>query len=148
MNDSTYSDPAVQAAVHTAILNGQARSGYVPDEITNNDDILDSRDVIARIEYLRELVQTEEATDEDIDELATLDELARQGEDVADWPDGLTLIRDSYFEDYAQEFAEDIGAINADASWPNNCIDWEQAARELQVDYTSLDFNGVTYWAR
>ena len=47
------------------------------------------------------------------------------------------LIRDSYSEDYAQELAEDNGAISSsDASWPNTCVDWKQAARELQMDYT------------
>jgi hypothetical protein len=58
------------------------------------------------------------------------------------------MIRDSYFKEYAQEFAEDIGAINKNASWPNTCIDWDQAARELQMDYTSVNFDGVTYWIR
>jgi len=60
----------------------------------------------------------------------------------------VTLIRDSYFENYAQELADGIGAINSDARWPNNCIDWARAARELQADYTSVDFDGETYWCR
>lgn len=29
-----------------------------------------------------------------------------------------------------------IRAINKNASWPNTCIDWEQAARELMCDYS------------
>jgi hypothetical protein len=29
-----------------------------------------------------------------------------------------------------------------------SCIDWDQAARELQVDYFDVDFDGVTYWIR
>ena len=60
----------------------------------------------------------------------------------------LTLIRDSYFEDYARELAEDCGMINDNAGWPNNCIDWEKAARELQYDYSSVDYDDVTYWYR
>ena len=60
----------------------------------------------------------------------------------------VTLIRDSYFKEYAQELAEDIGALPKDAGWPAHCIDWDQAARELQTDYTSIDFGGVTYWVR
>lgn len=66
----------------------------------------------------------------------------------SDWRHGETLIRDSYFTEYAQELADDIGAINRDAAWPANCIDWAKAARELQMDYTSGEFDGVTYWAR
>lgn len=123
--------------------------------IDNRDDIIDSRDVIARI---AELGETAEAHDEDPDidglddderaELAALVALADEGESLSDWTYGVALIRDTFFEDYARDFAEDIGAIDRDASWPNDCIDWAKAARELQVDYTPIEFDGVTYWAR
>ena len=46
------------------------------------------------------------------------------------------------------ELAEDCGMLTNTDSWPNRCIDWEQAARELRMDYTSVDFDGVTYWIR
>src|SRR5689334_22116322 len=82
-------------------------------------------------------------------ELKALQSLAEEAEGyAADWKHGETLIRDSYFKTYAQELADDIGAIDANASWPMSCIDWDQAARELQMDYTSVDFDGVTYWVR
>lgn len=38
-------------------------------------------------------------------------------------------------EDFARNMAEEVGAINSEAHWPHNCIDWEQAARELMQDY-------------
>ena len=60
----------------------------------------------------------------------------------------VTLVRDSYFRDYAEQLADDIGAINSEASWPNNCIDWNRAARELHIDYSTVEFEGVTYWYR
>jgi hypothetical protein len=60
----------------------------------------------------------------------------------------VTLVRESYFEDYARQFAEDVGAISGDEQWPANCIDWERAARELRMDYSSVDFDGETYWYR
>ena len=60
----------------------------------------------------------------------------------------VTLIRDSYFTQYAQELAEDIGAVKSDAQWPHTCIDWEHAARELQYDYTAVDIGDLTYWTR
>ena len=64
-----------------------------------------------------------------------------------DWyPTG--LIRDSYFEDYARELADDIGAIDRHAQWPTNHIDWKSAAEALQEDYTSAVLDGVTYWMR
>lgn len=60
----------------------------------------------------------------------------------------VTLIADSYFQDYAQELAEDTGAINRGAGWPTNCIDWERAARGLQMDYSQTVFHDSTFWYR
>jgi antirestriction protein len=40
-------------------------------------------------------------------------------------------------EDFAQETAEQLGAIDKNASWPQNCIDWKFAAKELMYDYCS-----------
>lgn len=123
------------------------------EEINNSMDIIDSRDVIARIDELESEIESaeedgEEPDDEMVEELEVLKALADEAGDSPDWPYGEALIRDSYFEDYAQELAEDIGAIDRGASWPNNCIDWEWAARELQHDYIAVDFDGVTYWIR
>ncbi len=123
-------------------------------EISNSDDLIDSRDVIARIEYLESECEEDNGTEEDRDELkillAFMEDMKGYGGDEqwrGDWYP-VTIIRDSYFKEYAQELAEDIGAINAGATWPNNCIDWEQAARELRMDYTCVDFDGVDYWVR
>ncbi len=134
----------------------------------NSDDIIDSRRVIERIEELESELETlsegargadEKAgtlapvSDEYHDahcELLALKALEAQAEGyAADWHHGCcTLIRDSYFETYAQELAEDIGAIDKNASWPNTCIDWKMAARDLQMDYTAVEFGDVTYWVR
>lgn len=38
-------------------------------------------------------------------------------------------------EDFAREFAEQIDAIDRNATWPQNHIDWEYAAKELMYDY-------------
>jgi len=124
------------------------------NRIDNAEDVIDSRDIIARIAELeaeREdcIAREDYFSDEEYDELTALEALAKEAADYApDWEYGATLIRDSYFMDYAQELAEDTGAINRDAQWPNNCIDWEQAANELRMDYTPVDFGGVTYWVR
>jgi antirestriction protein len=59
-----------------------------------------------------------------------------------------TMIPESDFVAYAQELADDIGALHQDASWPSNCIDWERAARELQMDYTGVRVNGTMYYFR
>ena len=132
--------------------------------ISSRDDIIDVRDVIERVEELESAVEDYENPEgdleahdehqEQLEELALLtgllDDLKGYGGDEQ-WRGSwypLVLIRDSHFEDYAQELAADIGAINRDASWPNNCIDWGQAACELQQDYREVEFEGVTYWYR
>lgn len=122
------------------------------DPIEAGEDLIDVRDVIARFEELED----EDAHD-DTDDAAEfallselLDDLKGYGGDQqwkGDWYP-ITLIRDSYFVEYAQELAEDIGAINSDLDWPYSCIDWEKAARELRADYSSVEFDGVTYWYR
>lgn len=125
-------------------------------DIDNSEDIIDSRDVIARIEELE--AERDAAEDEgeapfdegSAAELAELTELAREGENASsDWIHGATLIRDSYFEEYARELAEDFhGKAIREASWPFDCIDWGAAAEALKQDYTSVEFSGVTYYVR
>lgn len=144
-------------------------------EFSNSDDTIDSRDVISRIADLESEIDDLQSdlsdfesqdggviTDSDIEqvnkirssieelqyELEPLQALEDEASGSPDWEYGETLIRDSYFEDYAQQLAEDIGAINEDAHWPNDCIDWERAADELKMDYMSVDFDGVDYWIR
>jgi len=61
-----------------------------------------------------------------------------------------TMIHENEFEDYAQQLAKDIGAINDDtqSNWPLDCIDWEKAAEQLQQDYTEINWCGETYYMR
>jgi hypothetical protein len=114
-------------------------------DISNSDDIIDSRDITARIAELTALTEPDEYDTEELTKLKALAEEA--GEDSRSWADGITLIRDTYFEDYAQELAEDIGAIDPKAGgWPLNCIDWGRAAEELKVDYQCVSFDGEDYW--
>lgn len=119
--------------------------------ISNSDDVVDSRDVIERIEELRAELDDETGTagDDEKAELLALEELQEEVRGYCpDWKYGATLVRDSYFRKYAQSLADDIGAIDLDAGWPCNCIDWDEAANQLQADYTAVEFDGVTYWVR
>jgi hypothetical protein len=139
-------------------------------EISNSDDTIDSRDVIARIEELTAeiegaydeaqgenesfmpIVEWMERADnplqDEIAELESLKTLASEAEGCADWGHGAGLIRDSYFEEYARELADDLHGRKRVDEWPYNYIDWSAAAEALQQDYTSVDFDGVTYWIR
>lgn len=38
-------------------------------------------------------------------------------------------------EEFAREMADQLGAIDKNATWPQNCIDWEYAAKEVMYDY-------------
>jgi Antirestriction protein (ArdA) len=132
-------------------------------DISNNEDILDVRDIIARVEELedeRDAIDEDDAealaewkteNDDELDELTELlSDLKGYGGDEqwrGDWYP-VTLIRDSHFRDYAEELADDIGAVDSNASWPMTCIDWDQAARELQQDYSAVEYGSVTYWYR
>ena len=118
-------------------------------EITNREDIIDSREITERIEYLEKLEDDDKLEDYEVEELNNLRNLQDQWYSNESWTKyGVTLIKDDYFEDYAREFAEDIGAISKDTEWPNTCIDWERASDELKNDYTLIDFDGVDYFAR
>jgi hypothetical protein len=137
--------------------------------VSKFDDVIDSRDVIARIEELesdRDCIgdpdDAESETDADAirddlatwdadngEELAELREFASRAEDYVDgWRHGAQLIHDDHFKDYARQYAEEVGAVSDDARWPCTCIDWEAAASELQQDYSVVEFGGQTYWVR
>ncbi len=134
----------------------------------NTDDVIDSRDVIARIEELEneqaELLQqlsdgeiTEAdmiAFDEDKgNELDTLRELAAEAESSPDWIHGETLIRASYFVQYITDLIDDCYDLPKELTsgqWPYRhiTIDFEAAAKEAEQDYMSVDFGGVEYLIR
>ena len=151
------------------------------NEIENTQDVIDSRDVIERIEELESLLEDDfQCPDceqsEPVAEFGENEVCPHCGEGVlielegmflseiktelealkalsdqcqyGDWDYGAALINDDYFTEYAQQLAEDIGAISDDLSWPGRHIDWEAAADELKMDYTCVDFDGQDYWIR
>lgn len=65
----------------------------------------------------------------------------------SEWKDGVTLIPEGEFEDYARELAEELGAVDTD-TWPGRCIDWELAAHELAADYSCVTFRDEDYLYR
>lgn len=114
--------------------------------VTNYEDIIDSRDIIERIEELSGF-DTRDADEQR--ELDALEALQNEAEGYApDWKYGAALVRDSYFETYARELAEELTTGGVVLNWPYTCIDWAEAARELKMDYTELEFDGVSYWVR
>lgn len=121
---------------------------HEPDTISNTEDYLDSRDIQERLDWLETV---KEPTADEIHEQTELSKLKEQYiNDYGDssWEFGAQFIRDSYFEEYAMQLADDIGAIDEKQSWPTMYIDWERATEALQMDYTEVEFDGVTYWTR
>ena len=123
--------------------------------ISNLDDTIDSRDVIARIEEVEETLAgnyvldgaySVESTDTIKKELIALKALAEQGEDYApDWEYGAQLIHKDYFEEAMDEMLEDCGYIPRDLpSFLTITVDYDA----LEQDYTELDFDGQTYYIR
>jgi hypothetical protein len=139
--------------------------------IDNMQDTIDVRDLIARVEELRE---TSDALREEFDSMpendgvdfatwvrnqvgfsseeydelleieGLLDEVCSYGGD--EWYP-VTLIRDSYFTDYARGMLEDCGDIPKGI--PSYIeIDWEATACNIRVDYSSVEIDDVPYWYR
>lgn len=119
------------------------------------DDYIDTRDLVdelaaAGIDWEADDIDWEGFGEQDREHYAAIIDLFREIAGYAgDRPeDGIQLIADGVFVDYAQELADDIGAIDRDAGWPTAYIDWEAAARALQMDYTPVVFDGTDYWYR
>jgi hypothetical protein len=113
-------------------------------------DLIDSRDIIERVAELDARIDDDDnpLNEGETDELAELRGVIVDWCEVSDWSYGKTFIADDYFEDYARELADDIGAIDRDAIWPLTYIDWVAAADALKQDYTGYEGFGRTWWAR
>ena len=143
------------------------------EPITNTQNIIDSRDIIERIEELEGCFDTcphcGEGQDEgiakktnkcpdceqglledsEIEELADLQDVVDQAEGYGDFDHGESLIHEFYFVEYCEELCCDIEDIPADLPWyiASN-IDWDGVANELKADYVEIDFDGASYLMR
>lgn len=127
-------------------------------EFNSTDDIIDVRDIIERFEELESDLEAyvekmddwqanADATEEHAALEALLSDLCGNGGDEqwrGDWYP-VTLIRDSYFEQYMDELLEDCGDLPKDLPcYLSITVDY----KALQMDYTSCEIDGVTYWYR
>jgi hypothetical protein len=95
-----------------------------------------------------DLTDSEVDVTEECEELRTLQAFAEDFDSNARHH-GETLIREDYFEQYAEELAGDLhGREMEKASWPFDCIDWSKAADALRADYSNATFGGVDYLFR
>jgi antirestriction protein len=131
------------------------RQSELQDELKGQELLLaDLEEEVSEDDNADELMESIQLAREDLenwkveyqDELDELDRL--ESEIGGDWNYGETLIPEDDFVDYAMELADDIGVMDKHASWPFNHIDWEAAAKELEMDYTQVEFQGETYLVR
>lgn len=119
--------------------------------MTNNDDIIDVRAVIERVEETEATVGKLPDDEREEHKLlsALLEDLKGNGGDHqwrGDWYP-VTLIRDSYFVRYTEELLTECGEL-PDTLPHYVAVDWDKTAKNIQVDYATVDFDGVTYWFR
>jgi len=119
----------------------------------NSTDVIDSRDIIERIDELEAQLADNEITPEELEELDILRALAEECKHCSIWEYGEQLIRESYFTDYIEELITDCYELPKELTsgdWPYRhiTIDYDAAADEAKQDYTEVDYDGVTYLIR
>lgn len=111
------------------------------------DDVIDTRDIIERIEELESDAETgSDLTEEETAELNKLRDLIEECSQYnSDTEYGATLINENYWVDYVKELLEDCGDIPRDL--PHYiAIDWEETASNIQVDYVTITVDHHTYF--
>lgn len=114
--------------------------------ISNMDDVIDSRDIIERIEELTEQCEDSYLDYDEYQELCALSDIEEECEGYAsDWQYGESLIRRSYFEQAMDEMVEDCYELPKDMPyWMSIKLDYDA----LEQDYTSVYYDGVEYLIR
>lgn len=111
--------------------------------IYNTQDVIDSRDIIERIEELESIEG--EMDKEEHEELMILKSLAKQCQDYSDWEYGEILIHRDYFKTYMNEMVQDCYELPQDMpSFMSITLDYEM----LEYDYASVYFYGQEYLIR
>lgn len=110
-------------------------------------EYIDTRDLQKELDELIDRRDDEDQTDPlDEDEVERLTAIETVLDEIGqEAVYGVTLIPESEFEDYAQEYAEDVCGFDSAASWPYCHIDWEAAADSLRMDYSLVTFDGTDY---
>jgi len=141
---------------------------------SSNDSTIDSRDVtVAADEYRNDIefkeeeisdaqeeLEAEDAVDEQVEISERLEqlqqelsELQEEAEDIFAFEQdcesyasgGSTLINESYFAEYVEELARECGDISEN-SWLYSYIDWDRAAEDCKMDYTTITFEGTDFY--
>lgn len=116
---------------------------------------IDSRDMeeaIVELEAMEEAAKegesdSESGSDAMDEDLAALLAAPREVRDScgSEWRHGVQYIRRSEWVEYAQQLAEDVGAIDNDAKWLACHIDWQAAADALEQGYSTIDIGNEEF---
>jgi len=106
----------------------------VPWEVTDWSDV-QNFDNLQDIDILNEIADCSDLSDYEWDVISAGIDAGIDIDNIADAYQG--EYKDD--EDFAREMADSLGAVDKNASWPMNCIDWEQAAKELMYDYSEAN---------
>ena len=125
---------------------------------TNDDEMIDSRDVMEALDEISIELEDKEALDREdlatlLAEELSLKALAEQGKGCRDWEYGEQLIRHDHFTSYIKELISDCYEVpkelkSGDWPWRHMTIDYEAAAQVAKVDYMTVEFDGVEYLMR
>lgn len=139
--------------------------------ISTMKDVIDTRDLQDRLTELEDIKELIEQVQNEIDaqpvenadrieelkikledlqsdfDQVEFDELTEMSNEIPEWKDGNTLIKEDYFEQYCQELCEDIGDI------PKNIptyivIDWAATANNIKYDYSECSYKNEIYLYR
>ena len=111
------------------------------------EDVLDSRDLQERIDYL-ESFDEEELDDSEKEELESLKELKEES-DFGEWDWGQFFIKRGYWVEYCENMVKDIGDLPRELpSYIQNNIDWDGVADDIEQDYSVVNFGREEYLTR
>lgn len=88
---------------------------------------------------------------------STCEDLIKEHEEINDFIEeigsearyGITVIHENYFVEYCRELCEELGEIPRDLpGYIENNINWQGVADDLEVDYSSANYDGDTYYFR
>lgn len=128
------------------------------DELSDLDDNLEEDASSEEIEEyhkeedrINKEIESKEAKKADVEEeLEKYTDFRDEFEGYCDnWKYGATLIREDYFTDYIKNnlIPDVYGEVFENIpSWLESNIDWDGVASDFQVDYTSGEIEGITYW--
>lgn len=96
--------------------------------------------------------EREEFEDEFLDEYEIIDGILILIDEVESYSgdsfEDTHFILEEDFEEYCEDLVNDCYDLRDVPQFVKNNIDWEGVANDLRVDYSSVKYNGDTYWFR